>query len=211
MRFIVRVGLVSLTTIAACATMPLRTPSGEAIRLPRQVVEAVEFVAAGDRAYAAADPSSATGAPGVGKVTRPYVVRLTRDMQVYRLWSGPAVKDNQGHTSRIGEWWTFDRPTGSRASYRERYEVCEKWNTLRFVAQCTLRRGAVVVIGSGQSVSADTCGEPRGREQYPANARDFQVYIHAAWTQIGTRDAMLSCPDESQDYRDDPNDISKHY
>ena len=84
-------------------------------------------------------------------------------------------------------------------------------DSLRFVAQCTLRRGAIVVIGAGQSVSAETCGEPRGREQYPANARDFQVYIHAAWTKTGTPDAMLSCPDESQDYRNDPNDISKSY
>ena len=165
----------------------------------------------GDAAYAAADPSGATGEPGVGRVIRPYVVRVTRDMTVYRVWSGPAVKDGRGRTSRIGEWWAFDRPTGTRASYRERYEICEKWNTLRFVAQCTLRRGAVVVIGAGQSVSAETCGEPGGREQYRTNARDFQVYIHAAWTKIGTPDAVLSCPDESQDYRNDPNDISKSY
>jgi hypothetical protein len=210
-RFFVRVGFVFLATIAACATVPLRAPSGEAIRVPRQVAGGLEFVLAGDAAYAAADPSSAIGAPGIGKVIRPYVVRLTRDLTVYRLWSGPAVKDVQGRTSRIGEWWAFDRPTGTLASYRERYEVCEKWNTLRFVAQCTLRRGAVVVIGPGQSVNAETCGGPSGREQYPANARDFQVYIHAAWTKTGTPDAMLSCPDESQDYRNDPNDISKSY
>jgi hypothetical protein len=207
-----RAVLVSIIVVfAACATVPMRTTYGHLIKLPRQVAEGLESVPASDPAYDAADPTAATGAPGVGKVTQPYVVRLTRDMPVYRLWSGPAVKDPEGHTTRMGEWWTFDRPTGTRASYRERYEVCEKWNTLRFVAQCTLRRGAVVVIGLGQSVNDETCGEPGGREHYLANARAFQVYIHAAWTHSGTPNAMLSCPDESQDYRNDPNDVSKRY
>ena len=58
------------------------------------------------------------------------------------------------------------------ASFRRRYEVCEKWDTLRWVAQCTLRRGSVVVIGPGQSVSAQTCEKPG--ESYPAN----RFYVH---------------------------------
>jgi len=132
----------------------------------------------------------------------PHVVRLTRDLSVYRLWAGPSVKDAQGRTSRIGQWWTFDAPAGTLASFRQRYEVCEKWDTLRFVAQCTLRRGSVVVIGPGQSVSAKTCGNPT--ESYPANDRDLQVYIHEAWNR-----PELSCPDESRDYEDDPRDISR--
>ena len=74
----------------------------------RRAPASLELVAATDAAYAAADPAGATGVPGEGKVTTPYVVRLTRDLPVYRLWAGPAVKDAQGRTSRIGQWWTFD-------------------------------------------------------------------------------------------------------
>jgi hypothetical protein len=72
------------------------------------------------------------------------------------------------------------------------------------VATCTLTRGAVVVIGPGQSVSAETCGDPTGREKYPPNERDLQVYIRSAWSRTD-----LSCPDERQDYQNDPRDIAR--
>ena len=167
----------------------------------------LELVPAADPAYAAADATGATGVAGEGKVITPYVVRLTRDMPVYRLWAGPTVLDAQGRTSRIGQWWTFDRPNGTLASFRRRYEVCEVWDTLRFVAQCTLRRGSVVVIGPGQSVSAQTCENPN--EGYPPNERDFQLYIHDAWTRTGPPSEELTCPEESRDYQNDPLDIAK--
>ena len=99
--------------------------------------------------------------------------------------------------------------SGTLAGFRRKYEVCEKWDTLRWVATCTLRRGAVVVIGPGQSVSAETCGDPTGHERYPVNERDFQVYIHEAWNRTGTPTGDLSCPDESRDYQDDPQDIAR--
>jgi len=168
------------------------------------LASSVEIVPDSDRAYAAADPTGATGKPGEGKVTRPYVVRLTKDAKVYRLWAGPEVSDAQGRTSRIGQWWTFEAPSGTLASFRRRYEVCEKWDTLRWVASCTLRRGSVVVIGPGQSVSADTCGNPK--ESYPKNDRDLQVYIKDAWSR-----GDLVCPDEKQDYLNDPRDIATPY
>ena len=202
--------LVLLIALAGCASrVSVHAPSGETIALPRAVASSVELVAPGDGAYASADPGGATGEPGTGKVTKPFVVRLTRDLSVYRLWSGPNVRDGQGRTSRIGEWWTFDRPSGTLAGFRRRYEVCEKWDTLRWVATCTLRRGAVVVIGPGQSVSADTCGDPSGRERYPGNDRDFQVYIREAWNRLGTPNGDLICPDERRDYQNDPGNIAK--
>lgn len=202
--------VLAVIALAGCARLvPVRGPSGETFEVPRAIAGSLELVAAGDATYASADPKDATGAPGVGKVSTPYVVRLTRDLPVYRLWAGPAVRDAQGRTNRIGEWWAFDPPDGTLAGYRRRYEICEKWNTLRWVAQCTLRRGSVVVMGPGQSVSAQTCEDPSGRENYPANDRDLQVYIHQAWTRTGQPDSALSCPDESRDYQNDPQDVAK--
>jgi hypothetical protein len=180
--------LAAAVAIAAgCAQVPMR---------------GLELVPPTDPSYMAADPAGATGAQGEGKVTTPYVVRLTRDRVVYRLWAGPAVTDAEGRTSRIGQWWTFETPKGTLASFRRRYEVCEKWDSLRYVAKCTLKRGAVVVIGPGQSVSEQTCEKPD--ERYPANHRDFQVYIHNAWTRPD-----LECRAESLDYMDDPRDIAR--
>ena len=202
--------LVAFIVLTGCASrVRVHAPSGETIALARALASSLELVAAGDSAYAEADPAGATGEPGTGKVTKPFVVRLTRDLRVYRLWSGPDVRDAQGRTSRIGQWWTFDRPSGTLAGFRRRYEVCEQWDTLRWVAACTLRRGAVVVIGPGQSVSAETCGDSTGRESYPVNDRDFQVYIHEAWNRIGTPNGDLICPDESRDYQNDPGNIAK--
>jgi hypothetical protein len=201
---------VAAVVLTGCASpAPLRSPSGDPLSVPRAIGASLELVPEGEAAYAGADPTGATGVPGEGKVIRPYVVRLRRDLQVYRLWAGPAVLDAQGRTSRIGQWWTFDAPAGTLASFRRRYEVCEKWDTLRFVAQCTLRRGTVVVIGPGQSVSPQTCEDSTGRESYPANDRDFQLYIHDAWKRTGQPDPELSCPDESRDYQNDPLDIAK--
>ena len=111
------------------------------------------------------------------------------------------MRDAEGRTSRIGQWWTFEPPAGTLASFRRRYEVCEKWDSLRWVAQCALRRGSVVVIGPGQSVSGQTCGV--ATESYPATNRDFQVYVHDAWKRTD-----LVCPEESRDYQNDPRDIT---
>ena len=203
MRSLVR-GFIALSfaALVGCATgATLRAPSGESIRVPSVRPGALELVASNDAAYLSADPKDATGAPGEGKMVTPYVVRLTRDLPVYRLWSGPLVKNERGETSRMGEWWTFEPPAGTLASFRSRYEVCEIWSSLRWVASCTLKRGSVVVVGPGQSVSAQTCQRPP--ESYPANFRDMQVYIHEAWKQ-----ANLKCPPAGADYLDDPVDIS---
>src|SRR2546421_4174057 len=87
--------VIAIATAAGCTHLsPLR-------RAPASL----ELVAATDAAYAAADPAGATGVPGEGKVTKPYVVRLTRDLAVYRLWAGPAVKDAAGRAARGGPGW----------------------------------------------------------------------------------------------------------
>ena len=104
--------LIGALVAAGCATTAtLRGPAGD-VRVPHVREGALELVAAGDTVYAAADPAGATGVTGEGRVIRPYVVRLTRDLPVYRLWAGPDVKDAQGRTSRIGQWWTFEPPSG---------------------------------------------------------------------------------------------------
>lgn len=79
------------------------------------------------------------------------------------------------------------------------------WNDLTWLAACTLKAGAVVAIGPGQSVSAETCNDKTGAENYPANQAVWQTYIDKPWT----RSQELHCPDVSADYETDPADISR--
>jgi hypothetical protein len=202
---------IRVILLAVVASVGCVAPATRAVRgaIPDPVRSSLTFLSTNDSAYSAADPMGATGAPGEGRVVRAFVVRLEKDIRVYRLWSGPDVLDRSGHTSRLGSWWTFDRPTGSRDSYRRRYEVCEGWNTLTWVASCVLRKGAVVVIGFGQSVSENTCDNRERHESYPQNDRDLQVYIHNAFQRTSLEPPELLCPEQNQDYEDDRDDVSK--
>ncbi|MFO1235309.1 MAG: hypothetical protein U1E47_09825 [Rivihabitans pingtungensis] len=87
--------------------------------------------------------------------------------------------------------------------YRVAYEICRDWNKLKWVATCTLK-------GCGWRLArpigvAQTCGDPTGAEQYPANPVDWQTFVNKPWA----RTSELSCPPESADYQADPLDIAK--
>lgn len=169
--------------------------------LPVQILGRAEVIDPSDPDWTRANVAEAEKAPGAGGVSRAVVIRLNQDIAVYRMWSGPqpGVRSN-----RLGGWWAFDKPNGTRESYRRAYEICGTWNELKRVAVCTLKKGAVVVIGPGQSVSAATCKDGSGFETYGANDRDWQIYVDQAWNRPDT----LSCPPEDQDYEADPADVS---
>lgn len=192
------------------AAAPETSPptAGGPIALPEVLAGKAVVLAETDADHARGELSGALKQPGEGGLSEALVVRLTADVPVYRMWSGPEKKDSRGNTNRIGQWWSYDAPTGSQADYRVAYEICEGWNDLTWVVSCTLKAGAVVTIGPGQSVSAATCGDESGKEQYPANAKNWQVYVAKAWTRLGA-DKELDCPDEAKDYVADVADISR--
>ena len=174
-------------------------------RLPTQLAGKAEVLATTDADYPRAVITSAVKAAGEGGVVEGTVIRLTQDVTVWRMWSGPTKKNASGLTNRIGGWWAYDAPKGTQAQYRTAYEICNGWNDLTWVAKCTLKAGSVVVIGPGQSVSAQTCGDVTGVENYPANQKDWQTYVDKPWA----RPAELVCPADTEDYQADPADISK--
>jgi hypothetical protein len=171
--------------------------------LPQQLVGKAVVLEASDTEYSRAVFSSAKRDPGKGGISDGLVVKTTADMNVYRLWNGPDKLDAQGFTNRLGPWWSYDAPTGSDAAYRARYEICKIWNDLTWAVTCTLKKGAVVAIGPGQSVSAETCEDPTGKEHYSANWSSWQVYIDSPWK----RTEELQCP--PSDYQVEPSDISR--
>ena len=202
-------GAVALLTGCAASTPVPVTPAAPlTLTMPAQLDGKATLLSPLDADYARADPTGAVKPAGEGNLEAALVVKLTADLPVWRLWSGPDKKDARGNTNRIGQWWSYDAPHGSRRDYRAAYEICTPWNDLYWVARCTLKSGAVVAVGPGNSVSAQTCGDPAGQEAYPANERDWQLYVAKAWTRLGA-DKELDCPDPSQDYLADPTDISR--
>ena len=191
--------LAASALLAGCSTF--RAGDG----LPPPVTGKAVVLQPTDAAYSRAVIGSAVKPAGQGGVVTGTVIQLTQDVPVYRMWSGPTKVSAAGLTNRIGGWWSYDAPKGTQAQYREAYEICLGWNDLTWVAQCTLKAGAVVVIGPGQSVSAETCGDATGRETYPANFKDWQLYLDKPWA----RPAELVCPDASADYPADPANIAQ--
>lgn len=186
---------IALITLGACAAQP--EPDWR---------RSVEPVPPSDPAYASVPLDQVKKPPGQGGVSEAQVVRLTRDLPVYRLWNGPAKVNSAGQTNRLGPWWSFDPPTGAVSSYRNNYEICLSWNDLTWAARCTLKKGAVVAIGPGQSVAVETCNNPAGPEQYGANPRDWQVYVNQPWAQPAS---VFECPPAGADYPVDPAEIGR--
>lgn len=184
---------------------PLAAADDCCLALPASLDGKAEVLQPGDADYARADVAGAVKPAGDGGITAALVVKLTQDVPVYRMWNGPDKVDANGYTNRIGQWWSYDAPSGTQAEYREHYDICDGWNDLTWMATCTLKAGSVVAIGPGQSVSAETCGDPTGKESYPANPEYWQTWIAKAWA----RGDELSCPPASDDYKADPNDIAK--
>ncbi|CAA7621474.1 conserved exported hypothetical protein [Magnetospirillum sp. LM-5] len=188
--------LTILLLVSACATPDAGPPWRSAI----------EVLSPSDPAYGTVPLDQVKKAPGQGGVSEVQVVRLTRDLPVYRLWSGPTKVNASGQTNRLGSWWSFDPPRGAVSSYRNDYEICLSWNDLTWVATCTVKAGAVVAIGPGQSVSVDLCKNPAGPEQYGANPKGWQVFVNQPWAQPAN---SFECPPVSADYPADPADIAR--
>jgi len=175
------------------------------LTLPDALADKAEVLAEDNPDYAKADLAGAVQPEGKGGISAGLVVKLTADLPVYRMWNGPDKVNAQGYTNRIGQWWGYEAPAGTQEEYRRNYDICVDWNDLTWMASCTLKAGSVVAIGPGQSVSAETCGDPTGQESYPQNPDHWQIWVAKAWA----RGDELDCPADDQDYAADPTDISK--
>lgn len=193
------------TLTAAMLAMAASGALAAGLTLPEILRGKAQVLSASSPDYARAAVSSAVKPAGMGGVSEALVVKITQDIPVYRMWNGPGVLDARGNTNRLGSWWSYDAPHGTVGGYRVGYEICTAWNTLKWMATCTLKAGAVVAIGPGQSVSAETCGDPTGVEQYPDNPLEWQTFVNQPWN----RPNELSCPPESADYEADPLEISR--
>ncbi|MEO7331492.1 MAG: hypothetical protein ABI193_23150, partial [Minicystis sp.] len=71
--------------------------------------------------------------------------------------------------TKLGRWWSLSAPKGPIESYRTANAICPEWSDLDMVSECTLKVGAHVVVGPGQSA---TCKA----ESFPVSSTN-QVFV----------------------------------
>lgn len=106
---------------------------------------------------------SALGAPAKGALCAGKVFIAEKEVTVYRVW------DSAKSYTLYGRWWSFSAPTGPRDKYQVDNDICPEWSPLNTVSSCTVKIGAKIVVGPGQSAQ---CAE----RLLPASAVN-QVYI----------------------------------
>jgi hypothetical protein len=112
--------------------------------------------------------NQALGAPQQGKLCLGKVFKMTAQnapaVVVYRVW------DEARPYTALGSWWSFAPPQGPRDRYRQENEICPAWSALNKLSRCTLKSGAEIVVGPGQSAQ---CSNDLIYPASPVN----QVYI----------------------------------
>ena len=109
------------------------------------------------------------GSPEQGKLCQGAVYQAKPKSQVviYRAWNSTNPK------SKLGQWWAFSEPAGPIALYRKNNEICYQWSPLDKLVRCTLKPGAKIVVGTGQSAQ---CSQYLS---YPASATQ-QIFVNDA-------------------------------
>lgn len=157
--------LLALLFIAGCANQaPLREVSlavtACAADAPVVLDGAVE-IPKGHRANTVRN--MAEGEPGAGGMCNSKVFYPDSTIEVYRAY------DTASHHSKFGRWWSFEKPAGEKASYREANAICPEWSKLDAVVMCRIKPGTYFAVGTTQSAQCET-------QQYGTNAA-VQVYI----------------------------------
>jgi hypothetical protein len=93
---------------------------------------------------------SAIGKDLDGKLCSGKVFEVTAPVKVYRVWSV-----DKAYTA-YGGWWSFNQPTGTRASYQVQNNICPEWSALDIEHACFLKVGAQIVVGTGQSAKCES-------------------------------------------------------
>lgn len=145
----------------------------------------------------------AVAAPGEGGISNGVEVKTTEEIKVYRLWDGPDSEKiaRTGVTNQYGAWWSLGTPHGTRDQYRNEAAICKRWNDLKWAALCTVKRGAIIVVGPTQSVSEDKCRDPNKPEIKPDHYSEnltSQIYIDNYLKYVNCEKRYSANPDNIQ-------------
>ncbi len=117
---------------------------------------------------------SAIDETGKGKLCMTRVFEVVAPLKVYRVWN------SQKSYTEFGKWWSFDKPAGSVATYREQNAICPEWSDLDRLTVCEIKVGARFAVGPGQSATcASTKYEKSAVNQVfiPNDTREQKVFV----------------------------------
>ena len=83
--------------------------------------------------------------PTEGYLCQAKAYKVNKSFEIFRAWNS----NNPG--SEKGKWWSFKMPSGRVSEFREDFAVCPRWSPLDMMTRCTLKEGAHLVLGTGQS------------------------------------------------------------
>ncbi|KZN44687.1 hypothetical protein [Pseudoalteromonas luteoviolacea] len=101
---------------------------------------------------------------GKGGLCTAQVFIAREDVTIWRAWN------SEYNGSKLGKWWTFNKPLGSISKYRRENVICPSYSPLDMLVSCKLKAGTEVVVGPGQSAQ---CSE---YFTYPASKTN-QIYV----------------------------------
>ena len=87
----------------------------------------------------------ALGSSGNGKLCEGRVYEAVEEVTVYRVWN------SEKSYTQYGRWWSFEQPVGPKSKYRKANGICPSWSELDVMSRCSIKVGAKVVVGPGQS------------------------------------------------------------
>ncbi|MBQ4875719.1 hypothetical protein J8M21_00705 [Pseudoalteromonas luteoviolacea] len=99
-----------------------------------------------------------------GGLCKGQVFVTIQEITIWRAWN------SEYSGSRLGKWWTFDKPRGSISQYRRDNVICPSYSPLDMLVSCKVKVGTQVVVGPGQSAK---CSD---YFSYPASKTN-QIYL----------------------------------
>ncbi|MDQ6965374.1 MAG: hypothetical protein Q9M23_00420 [Mariprofundaceae bacterium] len=103
------------------------------------------------------------GSSGKGMLCAGKVYQATQAVRIYRVW------DSAKTYTLYGSWWSFNPPQGPRERYQVENDICPEWSALDRMSSCSIKPGAMIVVGPGQSAEC-------GQSTLPKSAAN-QVFI----------------------------------
>ena len=172
-----------MIVVAALVSMLLASCSGIATHLKSTAIGKDGIACVGDvmepppglvEAQDDALLAKTLGASGKGNLCTGKVFKVTYPLTVYRVW------DNSKSYTVYGSWWSFSPPQGPRDAYREANDICPEWSALDRMSACTLKIGALIVIGPGQSAACAGTGYAKSKinQVYvPNDSKIGQIFV----------------------------------
>ncbi|KZN56817.1 hypothetical protein N474_09360 [Pseudoalteromonas luteoviolacea CPMOR-2] len=171
-----RLPLVAFTiaALSACSSSNLTSASTNKLNKTAQCIGEIEQHNGLVLLPNAQVPSGVIQPADKGGLCKGQVFVASKDITIWRAWN------SEYSGSKLGKWWTFDKPLGSISQYRRENVICPSYSPLDMLVSCTLKAGSQVVIGPGQSAK---CSD---YFTYPASKMN-QLYLADA------KSAVINC------------------